>query len=257
MTNATQNPFVKRFYDHAIHAAIEQLIQKLKTERPANFRNLDYESRNAFVRLCWVLRELQTRLVKLNPFLGQPTLLDTINRHIATFQTPWLQYSSNPTQHWEQLNLFTNGIIAVSSTLLVTNGSKAWQETLEQLRNDMEGVINDARSAILSLQTSAGTTDDKFKEANDKLQQLMAEIQVQKPRLDQMLTQQSEAFIKSEQDRVTLFSQAEQDRIQKFNQFQDEKKTQFDALVSDFGTQKSIVDPIFRTGICVSFSGGN
>jgi len=239
MTERLRSPSTQRLRSHAVHATLKQWRDKLPAERPDNFRALDPEPRNAYVRLRWALRELRARIDKLNPFLAQPSILDAVNKHLAELQAPWDQYRSNPTQHWQSLDTFTEGLLNHIRNLPPTDGFSAWQEGLEELRADMNAAINDAQEAVQALQTTASGTDKKFKDVSEKLQGLESEIQAQKARLDQMLTQQSETFTKAEQDRVTQFTKAEQDRSQKFNQTQDEKKAQFDALVANFNKSQA------------------
>lgn len=239
MAETQSSPSAQRFQSHQIHITIKQWIERLPKERPSNFNDLSDEARDAYVRLRWVVRDLRERLGKLNPMMAQQAVLNELNQRIAQLETPWNQYKANPQARWQQLNDNTDGLIANIRNLPASNGAAASIEKIEELSADMMSVLKDAKSEVQDLQKSADSADGKFQEAQDKLRDLETEIQAQKSRLDQMLTQQIQAFTQAEQNRAAQFSKLEQDRAAKFSESQEQKKTKFDAMVTEFQAEKA------------------
>ncbi len=227
MTKRKTSPTTQQYRAHPVHAALNHWREKLSAERPDNFRELDLETRNAYVRLCWVLRDLQIKFDKLNPMLAQKNLLNSINQHLSHLQNSWKQYRSNPSGQWQQLENYTEGLLNHIQLLPASGSSQATIECLEELCADMNIVIEKAETSIRSLQNNTTATETKLSE-------LASEISSQKTRLDQMVTQHNETFTQAQQERATLFASAEQDRVIQFGQAQDQRKITFDAMVNKF-----------------------
>ncbi|OCC14777.1 hypothetical protein DBT_1837 [Dissulfuribacter thermophilus] len=242
MTQYKPSPSTQRYRAHPVHTTLNQWREKLPAERPDNFKDLDPDPKNAYVRLRWVLRDLKARLDKLNPMLAQTKVLNNINQHLSQLQNPWIQYLSNPTGQWQQLDNHTEGLINLIRTLATSDGAQALEECLEELRTDMNAAIEEAQKAILDLQNTADGTEKKFQKTNEQLKGLAAEITSQKARLDQMLIQHNEAFTKAQQERATQFTNTEQERITKFGEAQEQRKSKFDAMVNEFEkTKKEVI----------------
>lgn len=241
MTEKKTSPSMERYRAHPLHVTLKEWLEKLPAERPDNFKDLDPDPKNAYVRLRWVLRDLKSRLDKLDPMLARTNVLSNINQHLSQLQNSWNHYMSNPAGHWQQLENHTEGLIDFMQNLPPSDGTAAWQESLEELRVDMNTAIEEAQAAIQNLQNTAGGTEKKFQETNELLKGLESEITSQKARLDQMLTQHNEAFTKAQQDRATRFTTTEQERVAKFGTAQEQRKSEFDAMVSEFEKTKAEV----------------
>ncbi|RMG36537.1 MAG: hypothetical protein D6732_08120 [Methanobacteriota archaeon] len=241
MTDRQPSPSVQRYRTHPVHATLRQWREKLLAERPNNFRDLASSSRNAYVRLRWVLRVLQARLDRLNPMLAQENILRNINDHLIQLQNPWAKYLSDPVGQCQQLENYTENFINHIRTLPPNDGSQASEECLEELCADMTATIEEAQAAIRELRNTANDTENKFQKTKEQLKRLEAEIDSQKARLDQMLTQQNEAFTKAQQDRATQFTNTEQERVNKFVEAQEERKNLFDAIVNEFEKRRDEV----------------
>lgn len=255
------SPSTQQFRSHAVHTTLQKWQDKLTNERPDNFRALDDNSRNAYVRLRWILRVLRSKLEKLNPMLSQTNVLKGINKQVANLITPWNQYRSNPAQpqNWQALDNHTNSLIDHVRNLPPGDEGIVWRESLEDLSSEMNAVIKESQEGVQKLQATADDTGKKFKQGEEKLAALEAEIHTQKARLDQMLTQHSTAFTKSEQDRGNQFTateqdraskfteastkiaKAEQDRTSKFAESQSEKNTEHTTLIKEFEETKTEV----------------
>lgn len=233
MTEPAPSPSTQRFRSHPIHAVLAQWIEKLPDEKPGEYRDLEVHPRDAYVRLRWVLRDLQTRLDALNPMLVPPAALDTMNKQLAQLQSLWEQYKNSPAAQWQPLVNWTDAFVNEMRGLPPSTGADAWLESLEELRDDMNNAIADAQARVTGVQRAAADIDAKFKAANDQLDALTAEIQTQKTRLDQMLTQHTEAFTKSEQDRGAQFTKSEQNRAAHFTEAQDQRKNAFETLMAE------------------------
>ena len=229
-SNLSVSPSTQRYSSHPVHAALDTWRKKLLQERPDKFRELDGNIRDAYVRLRWVLRYLRTRLDRLNPMLAPIGILNNINQQLSQLQTHWQNYVGNPTAQWQNLNSYTDGLLSHICALPTTDGKEAWIDYFEELRADMVSAIRVAQETLQKLENEAETTKGKFQQADQKLKELESEIQAQKTRLDQMLTQHS-----------TAFNTSEQERMAKFNESQEQKKNQFEMLVKTFEQIKSEV----------------
>ncbi|MDH4203885.1 MAG: hypothetical protein OEV87_13470 [Phycisphaerae bacterium] len=228
------SPSTQRYRAHPVHVTISQWREKLRNERPGNFIELGQESKDAYVRLRWILRDIKARLDRMDPMLAQINILQNINNIISNLQNPWSQYYSNPNGNWQVLNNHTDAIVSQSQPLPQDSGVHASLESLDELRNDMETVIDNARKAVEELGKSAAGSDDKFNNANNKVDELVAEIATQKARLDQMLTQHNETFSKAQQERAILFTNTEQDRQTKYGESQEKRKQFFTEITDEF-----------------------
>lgn len=239
MAEHKPSPSNQRFQSHQIHTSVKQWQDRLPAERPANFNDLSDEARDAYVRLRWNVRDLRERLGKLNPMLAQKAMLNELNQRFANLEAPWNQYKASPEPHWQQLDTHTDALVASVRNLTSSNGVGASVERIEELSTDMTGVLKDAKVEVQTIRKSAAGADKKFQEIQEKLKALEPEIQAQKVRLDQMLTQHSQAFTQAEQSRAAQFSKVEQDRVTKFSESQEQRKTKFDSLVSEFQAAKT------------------
>ncbi len=237
MSEVTPSVSKQRFEGHAVHATLALWEEKFRSERPDNVRDLPAESREAFIRLRWLLRDLRQRLTKTDPFLAPANVLNSINKHLSQIQGPWDQYRSDPPQHWQQLDNHADGLINQMRNLPSGDGSTAWRETFEVVRAEMAESISQAQKAVQSLKASANGTDQRLQNAEAKLAELVQEIQNQKVRLDQALTQHSEAFTKAEQERTSQFSQSEQTRLAGFNDAQQARRDEFESTVNGWDEQ--------------------
>jgi len=229
-SNIKVSPSTQRYRAHPVHSALEKWLQKLSHERPENFRELDDNIRDAYVRLRWNLRYLRARLDKLNPMLVQTKVLNDLNQDLSNLQTNWQNFLSNPKGQWKQLNNYTDNLITHIQALPVYGNKEAWVEYFDDLQSDMNSAIKEAHEIIQNIHKSENTVQEKFQKASQKLEELESEIQAQKTRLDQMLTQQS-----------TTFNTSEQERTERFNESQEQKKNQFETLVKTFEQMKNDV----------------
>lgn len=227
-SNLSASPSTLRYRSHPVHAALDAWQKKLPQERPDKFRELDDNIRDAYVRLRWVLRDLRTRLDRLNPMLAQVGILNNINQRLSQLQTHWQNYVENPTEQWQNLNNNTDSLLNLIPALPASDGKEAWIDYFEELRADMDSVIRGAQETLQKLQNEAESTKGKFQQSKQKLKELESEIQAQKTRLDQMLTQQN-----------TTFNTSEQERTKRFNESQEQKKNQFETLVKTFEQTKN------------------
>lgn len=239
MAERKQSPSTLRFESHQIHTSVKQWLERLPAERPTNFNDLSDEARDAYVRLRWNVRDLRDRISKLNPMIAQKGMLNELNQRFASLEAPWNQYKANPEPHWQTLDNHTDALVASIRNLPAGNGVAASIEKIEELSTDMAGVLKEAKAEVQALRKSAAGADKKFQEVQDKLKALEPEIQAQKARLDQMLTQHSQAFTQAEQSRAAQFSKVEQDRAAKFSESQEQKKAKYDALAGEFQAAKT------------------
>jgi hypothetical protein len=237
MSEHRSSPTTQSYRCHALQEAIVRWIKLLADERPQNYESISNNARNAYVRLRLVMRFIKRQLDGANPFLVHKAALDAIDSSLPQLQNQWNQYKSNPDQFFQQLDSCVETIIAQVRLLPETSPrTSEWLEAFDDISMDANEVFESTKLRFEELIASSVATKDELARAKTGVQELTAEIQGQKGRMDTLITQQGESFTKSEQDRAAQSIAAEQARTTAFATSQAERSTQFAAASAGLET---------------------
>lgn len=231
MNESNESPLTKKLLAHPVHETLAEWKNRIVSERPENLRDLSDEARFAYLRLRFVLRHLRNKLETMNPFLLNYPSLNNIKNQIDKIKPHWEQYRQNPAEQWNQLDNHVDSLASNLQSLPVVTDS-GWTDEFDDLIEEMHGEIARSGKTVDGLMQKADQTDAKYEQVRQNLDGLESEIKAQKQRLDDMLTQHSSAFTKSEEDRAARFTKSEEDRAAKITQSQEEKKDEYDSLVN-------------------------
>lgn len=242
------SPIRNRFESHPLHQELENWKARFASESPENSRELPDEARSAFIRTKYIVREVALRLKKVSPILVSFTALDAINNQLSKLQSQWTNFCNDPAGQYSGLQGPTDNIAAQLPNLPRNPEESAWEQNTSDINEEFEQILETVTSKAESVSSLSADTQTKFSQLQEKFEELKTEIQSQKTRLDQMLTQHSETFNKSEQDRTKLFNDTLTEHKTKLEEFSDEFAQALEETLKqasdDIATKKSETESI-------------
>lgn len=223
------NPFIARYQNHEVHQILRDLdedIQKvtISLEEP--------EQRFAYARFLRVVRYCRRALAGADAILTTMIPLDHLNGQVNTLREQHQAFLSD--KNWQTLGTATDALLDELLRLPRPTGAidtKDWGLQLEDYRKLAETSLEDVNKHVEEIQTRCQDIQEQLQGFDTQLQQQNAAFETQKGRLDQLISDEQNRFLQSEQARTQSLQDEQNHRDQGFQQLHSGLQGEIDSLI--------------------------
>lgn len=225
--------FTDRFKNHEVHdevAALDESIDTAKLDLP------DGDARDGYDRFLRVFEFVKRSLNDVDPELVSKQALNNLNSQIHSLNEHHEAFKQNkePAPLNQQADQVLNHLHLLPR---VSAGAKEYSAALEDLRRRANKVVDDLRGRQEEVDQVRNATSKELEALKEAIDQQDSSFELQKGRVDELITNQQAKFNEEQQQRNTQANQGQQAQTDTLNTLTEKAEQKIDALITEKGQE--------------------
>ncbi len=221
--------YKQRFESHQIHQTLKTLADNIE-KNPPDLPDTGPE-RETFERLKRVLEYTGATLQVVDPMLVTQQGLTSLNNHLSSLNTSYTNFRS--TRNWQDLSTHSDNVLSQFHSLPRRDPAEAEREfsdALARFKDEADGALHQFGDSRAALEGEFKSARDEIAALESAIQQEDARFELQKGRLDQLITEEQTRFNQAELARTTEHTRQQQEQQKEFEALIEEKEAHADSV---------------------------